>query len=88
MGKLGNVYIPVDEQETVIQFSRAEDFATVCTSDKTVQTKLNRLVENNPDNWELISDDGFFSTYRCHPKKLISYRSKSSPKVKRQGLTN
>ena len=65
------------EQETVIQFSRDEDFATIWTSDTTVMTKLDK----HADTYNLI-DVGKHSngtvlskTYKCD-KKLISFRSK------------
>lgn len=76
MGKNGTAYIMLDEQETIINFSRINDVATICTSDTTEKTRLNRLVQSNPTHWKLIDDDGVFSKYQCNPKSLISYRSK------------
>lgn len=76
MGKNGTAYIMLDEQETTINFSRIGDSATICTSDTTEKTKLNRLVERQPEYWSVVNDDGIFATYRCQPKSLISYRSK------------
>lgn len=76
MGKNGTAYIMLDEQETTINFSRIGNSATICTSDTTEKTKLNRLVERQPEHWSVVYDDGIFATYRCQPKSLISYRSK------------
>lgn len=41
--------IPVTEQETTVSFSRDSDTASVWTSDSTVMTKLDKLVESNPE---------------------------------------
>ena len=76
MPKNGTAYVFMDEQETVIRFGRTEDYAIVSTSDTTMKTKFNKLVEKSPDHWKLISEDEIFSTYRCTPKSLISYRQK------------
>lgn len=76
MGKNGTAYILMEEQETIIQFSRIDDYATICTSDTTEKTKLRKLIENNPKHWKLISDDNIFLVCTCTPKSLISYRSK------------
>ena len=69
----------ISEQETIIQFSRDEDFATIWTSDTTVMTKLDK----HADTYNLI-DVGkhgngtiLSKTYKCD-KKLISFRSKRS----------
>lgn len=67
----------VSEQETIIQFSRDEDFATIWTSDTTVMTKLDK----HSDTYDLIdvgkhSNGSILSkTYKCD-KKLVSFRSK------------
>ena len=71
-----NFSIPASEQETVINFSRLNDFATISTSDTTMKTKLDKLCENNPDFYSVVSDDGYYKTYRVSDKSLISCRSK------------
>lgn len=76
MPKNGTAYVFMDEQETVIRYGRTEDCAIISTSDTTMKTKFNKLVEKSPDHWQLISEDEIFSTYRCTPKSLISYRQK------------
>lgn len=68
--------LPSDEQECVINFMRTEDFATISASDTTMKTKLDKLCENNPDYYSLISDDGYYKIYRVSDKSLISFRAK------------
>ncbi len=68
--------ISLDEQETIIQLSRTENIAHICTSDSTMKTKYDKLCKISPKHWKLISDDGIFSKYECTPKSLISARSK------------
>ena len=72
--------IPVNEQETTIQFDRDGDMARIWTSDTTVMTKLDKLVKTS-DLWECT--DAVTETdslrvvakeYRC-PKRLVSFRS-------------
>lgn len=76
MGKMGTAYIELDEQETIINFSRTENVAHICTSDTTMKTRYNKLCKVNPKHWRLISDSDTFSIYECTPKSLISFRSK------------
>ena len=45
--------IPINEQETSIQFDRADDRMTVYTSDSTQMTKLDKKVKNYPGTWSL-----------------------------------
>ena len=79
--------VSVDEQETVIVFSRNNDTASVETTDSTVLTKLKKYATTNPDEWVLTNvttgqdeSDPMKITSICFkcPKKLISLRSKSS----------
>ena len=79
--------VSIDEQETIIAFSRNGDMASVETTDPTVLTKLKRYAVTNPDEWVLInvttipneSDPTKITSicFKC-PKKLISLRSKST----------
>ena len=71
-----NFSIPASEQETVINFSRLNDFATISTSDTTMKTKFDKLCENSPDFYSVVSDDGYYKTYRVSDKSLVSCRSK------------
>ena len=67
-------FVPLDEQETNIGFLRNEDTARIYTADTTVMTKLDKLVESNPDTWKLVRADDYGKTYEC-PKKLVSFRA-------------
>jgi hypothetical protein len=72
--------IPTDEQETVIQFSRNSDTCTVWTSDSTVMTKLDKLVNaENSTEWSVTKTDTidgelFAKEYTAN-KRLLSFRS-------------
>ena len=47
--------IPVDDQETVIVFSRNGKTASVETTDSTVFTKLKKCAATGPDEWVLTN---------------------------------
>ena len=73
--------IPVNEQETVINFTRGSDEARIYTTDTTVLTKLHKLISRNSKDWKLVSQDRdsvdhdvIAETYSC-PKSLISLRA-------------
>jgi len=71
--------VPINEQETTISFTRDSNKAIVYTSDKTMLTKLHKLVEKNPKEWKRIDQgrlkgDVVSETFEC-PKKLISLRT-------------
>lgn len=68
------------EQETTVNFSRTEKVAKIWTSDTTVMTKLDKLVEKDPKNWacRLQKDkdgDVVAKEYIVQNKKLISFRA-------------
>lgn len=68
-----------EERETVVNYGRLDDTATVYTTDERVMTKLDRYVKNGTD-WEFVGSemhegDIVSKTYRC-PVSLISFRSK------------
>ena len=73
--------IPVNEQETTIQFDRDGEMASIWTSDSTVMTKLDKLVSDPESPWECTRTDvdelGWVvcRAYQC-PKWLISFKSK------------
>ena len=79
--------VSIDEQETVIVFSRNNGTASVETTDPTVLTKLKKYAAANPNEWSLTnvtasgneSDPKKITSicFEC-PKKLISLRSKSA----------
>lgn len=75
----------VEEQETQVNFSRNDKRAMIYTSDSTMMTKLNKLVELQGTEWKLESvsklknGELIGKTYSC-PVGFISFRKK---KVKR-----
>ena len=72
--------VPVMEQETTVNFGRAEKVGRIWTSDTTVMTKLDKLVEKDPKNWvcRLQKDkegDVIAKEYIVQNKKLVSFRA-------------
>lgn len=72
--------IPINDQETVINFTRDSDKATVYTTDTTMRSKLHNLSMKNGKDWVLLNQDTdsidhdiISETYQC-PKKLIGLR--------------
>lgn len=69
---------PIYEQETIVRITRDEENAVVYTSDLTMMTKLDKLVETSGE-WYLVKSTNFKDgtiadkTYEC-PKRLISFR--------------
>ena len=45
----------IEEQETNVNFNRNDERATIYTSDTTMITKLNKLVESDNTEWKLES---------------------------------
>ena len=77
--------LSVNEQETVVNFERNTDKATVYTSDATMLTKLHKLMEKSPKEWRLIdkgrvNGDVVSETFEC-PKRLISFRTSTASRV-------
>lgn len=71
----------ISEQETTVSFVRDSDICIVYTSDTTVMTKLDKLVESdNSPHWKLKEEHKLLNgeligkTYETH-KRLISFRS-------------
>jgi len=72
--------VPTYEQETTVSFCRAEQTAKIWTSDTTVMTKLDKLVNRDPENWSCTlqkdkEGDVIAKEYIVQKKKLISFRS-------------
>lgn len=72
----------VEEQETQVNFSRNDKRAMIYTSDSTMMTKLNKLVELQDTEWKLESvsklknGELIGKTYSC-PVSFISFRKKN-----------
>lgn len=77
--------IPVTEQETTVSFNRGSDTASIWTSDSTVMTKLDKLVESSPECWQLTRTDtvgkDLVGKEYTAKKRLISFRSKFTERV-------
>lgn len=73
----------IEEQETHINFNRDGERATVYTSDTTIMTKLNKLIQLQDTEWKLESESRLKTgeiigrVYSC-PVAFISFRSKKS----------
>lgn len=71
--------VSLEEQETIIQYNRVDKYATICTSDTTMMTKLDKLCKSAPNNYKLTrteTQDGKVVTkfYRLEDKSMISFR--------------
>lgn len=68
-----NKVVPADEQETVVQYSRNTDTATIYTTDSTVVNKLDKKYQRT----RIHRSGGQISAIEYDiPKKMISYRVK------------
>ena len=71
----------IEEQETHVNFNRNDERATIYTSDTTMMTKLNKLVELQGTEWRIESisklknGELIGKTYSC-PVSFISFRRK------------
>lgn len=77
-----NSGIPLDEQETVINFQRVGDLVDVWTTDTMIMTKLDKLCESAPNQYKCIEvgkvmfNKGLANKrYKVRDKKMISFRS-------------
>lgn len=79
--------VSLAEQETVIQYGREDDHATIYTSDSTRMTKLDRLCKESPEFYSLKEvakdQDGHIvsKTYTLSDKKMVSFRGKKMSRV-------
>ena len=71
--------VMLDEQETVVQFGRTDEYMTIYTTDSTMITKLDKCVESG--NYEVIeahrlqgSKRVIGKTYKAK-KKFLSFRT-------------
>lgn len=73
--------VPLEEQETVIQFNRTDSHATIYTSDSTMMTKLDKMCEAAPENYKLDREETIDGAvigkfYTLADKTRVSFRSK------------
>lgn len=70
-----NKVVPADEQETVVQYSRNTDTATIYTTDSTVVNKLDKKYKRT----RIHCSGGQISAVEYDiPKSMVSYRTKTS----------
>ena len=61
------------EQETITLSNAGEQVASVYTADKAVMRKLDKLVAEFPEVYQLVSQTDISKTYSM-PKSYVSYR--------------
>ena len=64
------------EQETIISYNAADERAQIYTCYPPMIRKLDKLAAGNPDEWQVLREQGGGKTYTC-PKGLITVRSRS-----------
>lgn len=69
------------EQETTIRIGRADELAYLDTTDSTMITKVNKLLETEGTQWKLIKDDGV-GIRATFPKNLVTLRAKTIERKK------
>lgn len=75
--------LQIEEQETHINFSREDARAVIYTSDTTMMTKFNKLINLADTEWRLESESKLANgevvskTYSC-PVEFVSFRTKRS----------
>ena len=86
---LKSVKCNISEQETTIQYSRDSKELHLYTSDNTVVTKMNRLLNTPGTNWRLEKTTyldgeptGYF--FVCEDKKAISLKAKPVTREKKE----
>ena len=80
----------IEEQETIINFSRDEDVAHIFTSDTTVMTKLDKLVENGASEFERVElepDGSLYGKWYTCPKRCISFRARPMSEERRKAMS-
>ena len=79
--------IPVNEQETVIQFNRDDRGCKIWTSDSTMMTKLDKRCRLAPDFYTMVKEtrtqDGEIAGkfYEIKDKSLLSFRTLKTERV-------
>ena len=62
-----------EEKETIINFNAGEKTATVYTRDRSVMRRFDALVNEYPEQYQLVGATDIDRTYTM-PKSFISYR--------------
>lgn len=70
--------VMLEEQETIINWTRGDECAEIYTSDTTTMTKLDRMCKEHPESWSVIDSKTVekkivSKTYKC-PRMFISFR--------------
>ena len=60
------------EQETIINYNREEQEATICSADPVILARLEKISKKYPNSYKLIDENLPYKTYSC-PKKLIRF---------------
>ena len=63
------------EQETIITYNAQEDFAEVYTCYPPMIRKLDKLAQENPEEWKILRGDQIGKTYTC-PKEFIKFQTR------------
>lgn len=76
------IYLNPSERETIITFNDESDEMHIYTAMRTVQTKLNKLVESHASEWALIRCDEQTGAreYKA-PKNLLTFRAPREEKT-------
>ena len=68
------------EQETMISFNAGEDEALLYTADPVMRRKMDKLVEENPQQFKIVDEHRFkgevYARRYTLPKKFVSIRTK------------
>ena len=84
-----NYHLSLEEQEMIVNASRASDTVTVYCSDRTMMTKLDKMCKKYPETYRLTASDPqvigdgkpVSKTYEA-PKKLLRFAPPRSEKQK------
>ena len=63
------------EQETIITYNAQEDFAEVYTCYPPMIRKLDKLAQENPEEWKILRGDQIGKTYTC-PKEFVKFQTR------------
>lgn len=68
--------VPINEQETTVNFMRNEDFASIYSSDSTMITKLDKLCAESPEYYSCVEETTAGKRYLLKDKTFVSFRKK------------